>query len=131
MEIAKNCICHISYKILTYYFFYLEACKSSGYNPLFKSSLWMILASVKPSRRKSLGGFDNLTTSGINGFETILKLASKYRIEKTLTEAVQNGKRYFKPKYQMHGNYSHGTHSLLFALSGVNKTCLKVASTTK
>ena len=57
--------------------FYLEACKNSDYNPLSKSSLWRILASIKPSKRKSLGGLDNLTASGINGFETIIKLASK------------------------------------------------------
>ena len=68
--------------------FYLEACKNSDYNPLSKSSLWRILALLKPSKRKSLGGFDYLTASGINGFETILKLASKYRIEKTTTEAT-------------------------------------------
>ena len=62
--------------------FYLEACKNSDYNPLSESSLWRILTSIKPSKRKRLGGFDNLTASGKNEFEILLKLASKYRIEK-------------------------------------------------
>ena len=83
--------------------FYLEACESSDYNPLSKSSLWRILASIKPSGRKHLGGFDNLTASGINRFETLLKLVSKHRIEKT-TKTIQNGKRYLKTNYQMHCN---------------------------
>ena len=51
---------------------------------------------IDPSKRKSLDGLDNLTASGINRFETILKLASKYRIEKTMIEAIQNGKKYLK-----------------------------------
>ena len=73
---------------------------------------------IKPSKRKHLGGFDNLTASGINGFETLLKLASKYRIEKTTTKTIQNGKRYLKTNYQMHCNtisYSQSkTHSFIF-----------------
>ena len=98
--------------------FYLEACENSDYNPLSKSCLWRIQASIKPSKRKHLGGFDNLTASGINGFETLLKLASKYRIEKTTTKTIQNGKRYLKTNYQMHCNtisYSQSkTHSFIF-----------------
>ena len=81
--------------------FYLKACKNSDYNSLSKSSLWRILASIKPSKRKSLRGLDNLTASGINGFETIIKLASKYRIERTTTETIQNGTTYLKTNYQM------------------------------
>ena len=98
--------------------FYLEACESSDYNPLSKSSLWRILASIKPSGRKHLGGFDNLTASGINRFETLLKLVSKQGIEKTTTKTIQNGKRYLKTNYQMHCNtisYSQSkTHSFIF-----------------
>ena len=107
----------------------MEACKNSDYNSLSKNSLWRILASIKPSKRKSLSGLDNLTASGINGFETIIKLASKYRIETTMTEAIQNGKRYLKTNYQMHCNtinYSQPkTHNLLFALSDANNACLR------
>ena len=89
---------------------------------------------IKPSKRKSLGGLDNLRASGINGFETILKLASKYRIEKTTIEAIHNGKRYLKTNYQMHCNtikYSRPkTHNLSFALSNANNTCLRAHSDT-
>ena len=114
--------------------FYLEACKNSDYNSLSKNSLWRILASIKPSKRKSLGGLDNLAASEINGFETIIKLASKYRIETTTTEAIQNGKRYLKTNYQMHCNtmnYSQPkSHNLLLALSDANNACLKADSDT-
>ena len=60
---------------------------------------------------KSLAGLDNLTASRINGFETFLKLASKYRIDKTMTEAIQNGKRYLKTNSQMHFNTINYSHS--------------------
>ena len=43
--------------------FYMDACRSSGHCPLSKSSLWRILTSIKPSKRKRLGGLDNLTAS--------------------------------------------------------------------
>ena len=67
--------------------------KSSGYNPLSKCSLWRILTSIKPSRRKSLDGFDNLTVFRVNKLETLLKLALKYGIVNPMTEAIQNGQR--------------------------------------
>ena len=61
-------------------------------------------------------------------------MASKYRIEKAKTEAIQNGKRYLKTNYQMHCitiNYSQPkTHNLLFALSDANNTCLRGDSDT-
>ena len=125
----KNCTCHVSYKTLTYHFIL-----NSDYNPLSKSSLCSILVSIKPSKRKSLGGLDNLIASGINGFELLIKLASKYRIETTMTEAIQNGKRYLKTNYQMHCNtinYSQlKSHNLLFALSDPNNACLRANSDT-
>ena len=112
--------------------FYQEACENSDYNPLSKSSLWRILASIKPSERKHLGDFDNLTTSGINGFETLLKLASKYRIEKTLTKTFQNGritKLITKCTATLSAILSL-RHNLLFALSDANKACLRADSET-
>ena len=51
------------------------------------------MASIKPSKKKHLSGLDNLTASRIIGFEPFLKLASKYRIKKTTTKAIQNRKR--------------------------------------
>ena len=76
------------------------------------------MGTAKPSGRKYLGGFDNLTASGINRFETLLKLVSKQGIEKTTTKTIQNGKRYLKTNYQMHCNtisYSQSkTHSFIF-----------------
>ena len=56
------------------------------------------MGTAKPSGRKYLGGFDNLTASGINRFETLLKLVSKHGIEKTMTKTIQNGKRYLETK---------------------------------
>ena len=114
--------------------FYLKACKNSDYNSLSKSSLWRILASIKPSKRKSLGNLDNLTASGINEFETIIKLASKYRIETTTTEAIQNGRTYLKTNYQMQHyqlfSAQPKTHNLLLALSDAHNACLRTNSDT-
>ena len=90
------------------------------------------MASIKPSERKHLGDFDNLTTSGINGFETLLKLASKYRIEKTLTKTFQNGritKLITKCTATLSAILSL-RHNLLFALSDANKACLRADSET-
>ena len=66
----------------------LKTCKNSVQNPLPKIFLGTTQASIKLSRRKCLVGFDKLTASRISGFEAFLKLVSKYRIEKTATEAT-------------------------------------------
>ena len=94
--------------------FYLEACENSDYNPLPKSCLWRTLASIKPSKGKHLGGFDNVTTSGINGFETLSKLALKQITKRTATLLAVLSLR----------------HNLLFALSDTNRTCLRADSET-
>ena len=88
------------------------------------------MASIKSSGKKHFGGFDNLTASGVNRFETLLKLASKHRIEKAMTKTIQNGKRYLKTNYQMHCNTISYPHILLFSLSDTNKTCLRADSET-
>ena len=79
----------------------MDACRSSGYCLLSKSSLWRILTSIKPSKRKSLGGLENLTASGMNAFETLLTLASKYGIGKTTTGAMGNSKWEKIPKNKL------------------------------
>lgn len=82
----------------------------------------------KTIKEEKFSDFDNLTVSGVNQFETLLKLALKCGIVNTMTEAIQNGKRYFKTNYKMHCNTTNyckpETYSLLFALSDVNKTSL-------
>ena len=84
INLILNCTFHI---IVVTEYLHTISFESCSYNPLSKSSLWRILTSIKPSRRKELGGFDNLTVFGINRFETLLKLALKYRFVKTMTEA--------------------------------------------
>ena len=98
--------------------FYLEACESSDYNPLSKSSLWRILASIKPSGRKHLGGFDNLTASGIN-----------MELKKQRLKLFKMGKDTLKQITKCTATLSailSLRHILLFSLSDANKTCLRV-----
>lgn len=47
----------------------------------------------KTIKEEKFSDFDNLTVSGVNQFETLLKLALKCGIVKTTTEAIQNGKK--------------------------------------
>ena len=48
--------------------FYLEICRNCDYEPLHESTLWQILRELKPSKRKSLAGLDDITAAGMNGF---------------------------------------------------------------
>ena len=89
------------------------------------------MGTAKPSGRKYLGGFDNLTASGINRFETLLKLASKHRIEKETTKTVQMGKDTLKQMTKCAATLSANLSLrpiLLFSLSDANKTCLRADS---
>ena len=91
------------------------------------------MGTAKPSGRKYLGGFDNLTASGINRFETLLKLASKHRIEKETTKTVQMGKDTLKQMTKCTATLSANLSLrpiLLFSLSDANKTCLRADSET-
>ena len=79
INLILNCTFHI---IVVTEYLHTISFESCGYNSLSKSSLWRILTSLKPSRKKGLVGFDNLTVFGVNRFETLLKLDLKYGIVK-------------------------------------------------
>ena len=54
---------------------------------------------------------------------------------KTVTEAIENGKKYLKTNYQIHCNKTNigplaKTHSLLFALTDVKKVALTMINET-
>nr|XP_047137534.1 uncharacterized protein LOC100207340 [Hydra vulgaris] len=75
--------------------FYQKSCNENNYIPLSDSSLWKVLHAIKPSSRKSLAGLDDVTASGMNGFQTLQKLAQRFS-SKSLEAALEKGKRYLK-----------------------------------
>ncbi|XP_065683402.1 uncharacterized protein LOC100207340 [Hydra vulgaris] len=79
--------------------FYQKSCNENNYIPLSDSSLWKVLHAIKPSSRKSLAGLDDVTASGMNGFQTLQKLAQRFS-SKSLEAALEKGKRYLKTSYQ-------------------------------
>ena len=50
---------------------YIEMCKSSEFQPLSESSLYIILSSHKPSQRRSLSGLDDIMADGLNAFDSL------------------------------------------------------------
>ena len=80
---------------------YKESCKEVAYKPLSDTSLYRILHSIKPSRRKCLAGLDDTTAAGLTGFETLQNVTKKYN-RKELTDALERSKRYVKTKYPIH-----------------------------
>ena len=50
---------------------YIEMCKSSEFQPLSESSLYIILRSHKPSQRRSLSGLDDIMADGLNAFDSL------------------------------------------------------------
>ena len=99
-----NCTTCCSYhKARSCIFFHKELCSEINYTPLSKSCLWRILRSLKPSRRKSLSGLDDITADGMNGFlsshNTYLSLLKKY---KDLVDQLEHGKHHLKIRYQSH-----------------------------
>ncbi|XP_065677378.1 uncharacterized protein LOC136092761 [Hydra vulgaris] len=67
--------------------FYRKSCSENNYIPLSDSSLWKVLHAIKPSSRKSLAGLDDVTASGMNGFQTLQKLAQRFS-SKSLEEEI-------------------------------------------
>ena len=113
--------------------FYQEACENSDYNLLSKSSLWRILASIKPSERKHLGGFDNLTASGINRFGHFSNCPLNIELKKQRLKLFKMGKDTLKQITKCTATLSATLslrHILLFALSDPNNTCLRANSET-
>ncbi|XP_047137621.1 uncharacterized protein LOC124814116 [Hydra vulgaris] len=99
--------------------FYRKSCSENNYIPLSDSSLWKVLHAIKPSRRKSLAGLDDVTASGMNGFQTLQKLAQRFS-SKSLEAALEKGKRYLKTSYQINCSVNDSnisSHSSKHALS--------------
>ena len=57
--------------------FYQQSCFESSYTSLPKSTLWRILHAMKPSHRTSLACLDDITTMGMNGFDTLNKICER------------------------------------------------------
>ncbi|XP_047126302.2 uncharacterized protein LOC100212395 [Hydra vulgaris] len=106
--------------------FYRKSCSENNYIPLSDSSLWKVLHAIKPSNlhliqlsRKSLAGLDDVTASGMNGFQTLQKLAQRFS-SKSLEAPLEKGKRYLKTSYQTNCSVNDSnisSHSSKHALS--------------
>ena len=99
--------------------YYKKFCAENNVNHLSESSLWKILKAIKPSRRKSLAGLDDITAEGMNGFEFLSEVIKKYHLEKDWAHKLERAKRYLKISYQGHCDANSGikSHNTSFALS--------------
>ena len=61
--------------------FFKEICQETSYIPMFDTSLWRVLHSIKPSQRKALAGLDDITAAGMNGFEVLINVANKWNVQ--------------------------------------------------
>ena len=57
--------------------FYQQSCFEWSYTPLSKSTLWRILHIIKPSCRTSLAGLDDITATGMDGFDTLKQISER------------------------------------------------------
>lgn len=81
---------------------YQKVCKETNFNPLSPSTLWRILKTLKPSKRKSLAGLDDITADGMNGFGFLDDFLTRLKKEKSIKDRLEKGKRYLKTFYQSH-----------------------------
>ena len=86
------------------------------------TSLWNILNELKPSQRHALGGLDDISNSGLEGFSKLQQIISKLPLSKevkdTLIKGLKNGQKYLKFGFTQHcTNYSNtDTHCISCAL---------------
>ena len=106
-------------KFSHYIAMYKESYKELGYSPLSDRSLFRILHSIKPSKRKCLAGLDDISAAGMTGFETLSNVSLKFN-RKDLADNLERGKRYLKTNYQTHcadETTNIASHSAAFGLS--------------
>ena len=95
--------------------------------------MWRVLTSIKPSERKHLGGFDNLTASGKIGLKHFSNCPLNIELKKQRLKLFKMGKDTLKQITKCTGTLSailSLRHILLFALSDPNNTCLRADSET-
>ena len=109
--------------------FYIETCENTQLQPLSEPSLFRILKGIKLSQWKSLSGLDDITASGINGFDK-LKNATVSFNNQNISEMLEIGKRYLKTRFQLNCKMESqiATHSIAHALSDPKNRSLKSTS---
>ena len=103
--------------------FYIETCGNTQFQPLSESSLFRILKGIKLSHWKSLSGLDDITASGMSGFEKLKSVAVSFNNHNT-SEMLEIGKWYLKTRFQLNCKMKSqtATHSITHALSDPKKT---------
>ena len=109
--------------------FYIETCENTQFQPLSESSLFRILKGIKLSQWKSLSGLDDITASGMNGFEKLKSVTGSFNNHDT-SEMLEIGKWYLKTRFQLNCKMKSqpATHSIAHALSDPKNRSLKSTS---
>ena len=109
--------------------FYIETCENTQFQPISESSLFRILKGIKPAQWKSLSGPDEITASGINGFEKLKSVAVSFN-NQDISGMLEIGKRHMKTRFQLNCKMESqiATHSIAHALSDPKNRSLKSTS---
>jgi CII-binding regulator of phage lambda lysogenization HflD len=84
---------------------YLTFCKEIDFPHLSKNTLFNILKTIKPSKKKAMAGMDNIEVEGLKGFETLKSLIENYSTSEKiplLKYLLSEAKRYIKNGYLPH-----------------------------
>ena len=102
--------------------FYIETCENTQLQAFSELSLFRILKRIKLSQRKSLSGLDEITASGINGFEKLRSVTVSFN-NQDITKMLEIGKRYLKTRFKLNCKMESqiATHSTTHALSDPKK----------
>jgi hypothetical protein len=101
---------------------YKKHCEYFEFETLSNSTLWRILSAIKPGQKHAMAGLDNITTSGISGFETLKQTIVGLDIDREtkagLQKDLESSKKYLKTLYPVHclENSSIATHCIYFAV---------------
>ena len=89
---------------------YITYCEEVNFEPLGRTSLFKILKECAASKRTNLRGLDNITASGIEGFDMLEELVTSLRdaghLSHDLADGIKagltNSKLYLKTDYKLH-----------------------------
>ena len=115
---------------------YSEYCKELDFEPLGRTSLYKILKECAASKRTNLKGLDNITASGIEGFDMLEELVSSlrdaghlsYDLADGIKAGLANSKLYLKTDFKLHIQQSDSCadHCLHWSLSDPSNRNLQV-----
>ena len=86
---------------------YLQFCEEEQFEPLGRSTLFLILEVRETSQQKSLSGLDNTAADGSAGFAQLLRIVDELdeiglakNVANELRRALCEGKRYLKTQFE-------------------------------